>query len=168
LKFNFNYIQALDFKQKEVLMVEAHNIFIRFLKQRGYKLTKQRDDILSVFLKAEGHLSVDDMYEKVKKRYPRIGHTTVFRTLKLLCKAGIAREIDLGDRIVRYERKYGHEHHDHLICVVCSKLIEAADPRIEKMQDELCRRFEFIPLRHKLEIFGICNRCIKNKKKEVV
>lgn len=140
-------------------MAEEMNLFIEYLKKKDLKLTEQRKEILNTFLKINKHLSVEELYGIAKKKDPSIGQATVFRTLKLLCDAEIAKEVDLGDGKVRYEHKYGHEHHDHLICTKCGRFIEAVDPRIEKLQDELCRRYSFTPKRHKMEIFGICENC---------
>ncbi len=104
-------------------------------------------------------MSVEDLYDIVKKKDSRIGQATVFRTLKLLCEADIAKEVNLGDKKVRYEHKDGHSQHNHLVCVKCGKFIEASEPRIEKLQSGLCKKFGFIPKEHKREIFGICKQC---------
>ncbi len=140
-------------------MSKELGIFIDYLRKKDLKLTDQRKEILNVFLKTERHLSVEDLYNIAKRKDPSIGQATVFRTLKLLQEADIAKEVDLGDGKVRYEHKYGHEHHDHLICVKCGRFIEAVDPKIERLQDGLCKKHGFLPQRHKMEIFGICNRC---------
>ena len=138
-------------------MQKEQKRFNDFLKEKGLKLTKQRVQILQVFLGTKNHLSVEGLYEVVKKKNSAIGQATVFRTLKLLCKIGIAREINLGDRRVRFE--HDHKHHDHLICQSCSKLIEAVDPKIEDLQKTLCKKFGFVPRNHRLQIFGICKEC---------
>ena len=140
-------------------MSKESGIFIDYLKKRDLKLTDQRKIILDVFLKTERHLSVEDLYSIAKKRDTSIGQATVFRTLKLLCEADIAKEVDLGDGKKRYEHKYGHEHHDHLVCLECGRFIETMDPNIEKLQEELCRKHGFKPRRHKMQIFGICKKC---------
>ncbi len=129
------------------------------ISEKNLKLTMQRKEILDIFLRAEKHLSVDDLYDIARKRNPNIGHATVFRTLRLLKDAGIANEVELGDKRIRYEHKYGHKHHDHLICVKCGKFIEVIDENIEKLQNELCKRIGFQPQRHKMEIYGICKKC---------
>ncbi|MFC1666441.1 Fur family transcriptional regulator [Candidatus Omnitrophota bacterium] len=134
-------------------------IFINYLKEKGLKLTSQRQKILDFFLKIDRHLSVEDLYDIVKKKHPDIGQATIFRTMKLLCEAGIAKEVDLGGKRIRYEHKYGHKHHDHLICLKCGKFIEAVDSKIEKLQVELCKRVGFLSQRHKMEIFGTCKKC---------
>ena len=139
----------------------ASGIFIKFLKDRNLNLTSQREEILHVLLRTKRHLSVDEFYAIIRKKDPRIGHTTVFRTLKLLCEAGIAKEVDLGDRVVRYELKHGHQHHDHLVCTRCGSYVEAMDPKIERLQEKLCHKFNFLAERHRMEVFGICNKCRK-------
>jgi len=140
-------------------MSKELGIFIDYLRKKDLKLTEQRKEILNVFLKTERHLSVEDLYNIAKRKDPNIGQATVFRTLKLLQEADIAKEVDLGDGKIRYEHKYGHEHHDHLICIRCGRFVEAVDPKIEKLQDNLCKRHGFLPQRHKMEIFGICSKC---------
>ncbi len=140
-------------------MEKALDLFAAFLRGKGLQYTKQREVILREFLKAEKHLSIEELYTIVKKKDPKLGQTTVFRTLKILCEAGIADEVDLGDRMIKYEVKLGHEHHDHLVCTKCGKCIEAVDERIEKLQSELCKRFGFLPQKHRLEIFGVCKEC---------
>ncbi|NQT46973.1 MAG: transcriptional repressor [Candidatus Omnitrophica bacterium] len=141
------------------------DIFIDFLRERNLKLTSQREDILKVFLKIDKHLSVEELYDIVKKKNPRIGQATVFRTLKLLREAGFAGEVNLGDRCIRYEYKYGHKHHDHLICIECGRCIEVVDPKIEELQQILCKREGFSPQKHKMEIFGLCKACRKGSRK---
>ena len=145
-------------------MLEERTIFIYFLRRKGLKLTRQRETILKAFLKIEEHPSTEELYKVIKRKDPNIGHATVFRTLKLLTEAGIAREIDLGDKRVRFEHGHGHRHHDHLVCQACSKLIETVDPEIERLQDDLCKKFDFIPTSHRLQIFGICKECKKGQR----
>lgn len=145
--------------QKEENMSKEMGIFIDFLKRRGLKLTRQREEIFKIFLSTDRHLSVEELYHIIKKRDPGVGQATVFRTLKLLSEAEMAKEVDLGDKRIRYEPKYGHSHHDHLVCVKCGRFIEVVDAEIERLQERLCRKFTFLPQRHRMEIFGICKRC---------
>lgn len=140
-------------------MPEEFSIFFDFLKKKELKLTSQRKEILDAFIKTDKHLSVDDLYDIVKKKDSRIGHATVFRTMKLLGEAGIAGNVNLGDKVIRYEHKYGHKHHDHLVCVKCGTCIEAVDEEIEKLQERLCRKIGFTAKKHTLEIFGTCKKC---------
>ena len=146
-------------------MLKEKDKFINFLKDKDLKLTKQREEILETFLKTEKHLAAEDLYNAIKKKNPAIGQATVFRTLKLICEADLAKEVYFGDKTTRYEHKYGHEHHDHLVCIKCGRSIEAVDPRIEKLQEALCKKIGFLPKRHKLDIFGVCKKCRTKTKK---
>ncbi len=130
-----------------------------FIRSKGLRHTPQRERILDIFLSTEKHVSVDELYKLVKKRYPGVGYVTVYRTMKLLSEAGLCGEIDFGDGILRFEHKYGHEHHDHLICTKCGRFIEVMKPEMENMQDKLAKRHGFTPTNHKVQIFGICRKC---------
>lgn len=141
------------------MTASAEETLARFLKRRNLKLTRQRKRILKVFLNTDAHLTTEEFHHQVRSEHPEIGHTTVFRTLKLFEEAGIARSVDFGDKRLRYERGYRHQHHDHLICRECGVSIEVVDPEIERLQEELCRRNGFRPESHRLEIFGLCADC---------
>lgn len=97
----------------------------------------------------------------VQKLDPRIGQTTVYRTLKLLCDAGMATEIHFSDGITRYEVAAPDSHHDHIVCQSCGKIVEIYDPRIEKLQQELTKKHGFLLLRHVHILSGICADCQK-------
>jgi Fur family ferric uptake transcriptional regulator len=142
-------------------MKEEIEILGRFIKEKGLRYTPQREEILRVFLSIEKHLSADELYKIIKKKNPGIGYVTVYRTMKLLEEAGLCSEMDFGDGISRFEHSYGHGHHDHLVCLKCGRYIEAVKQDIEKLQDELAKENKFTPVRHKLQIFGICERCGK-------
>ncbi|KMQ52963.1 Ferric uptake regulation protein FUR [Chitinispirillum alkaliphilum] len=134
-------------------------LFNKHLSENGIRKSAQRYSIMEVFLDAKHHITVAELLELVKEKHPQIGTATVYRTIKLFCEAGIAQEVDIGDGVLRYEHKYGHAHHDHLICNECGKFIEAQDEHIEKLQQQLAERHGFTPQSHRLQIFGICNEC---------
>src|SRR5688572_218082 len=134
-------------------------VFIEYLQSNRLKLTPHRELILETFLDHEGHRSVEDIYRTVRAVDPRIGYTTVYRTMKLLAECGLAREIDLADGITRYEHLFNHEHHDHMICMECGASIEFLDPEIESVQDAACEQLGFKVLDHKLQIYGVCRQC---------
>ncbi|MCG2714619.1 MAG: transcriptional repressor [Candidatus Omnitrophica bacterium] len=140
--------------QKEIEVLD------NFIRKEGLRHTPQRESILRVFLGIEKHLSVDELYKIVKKRNPEIGYVTVYRTMKVLEEAGLCNEIDFGDGISRFEHQYGHGHHDHLVCLKCGSYIEVKKPEIEKLQDELAKENSFTPLKHRLQIFGTCKKCL--------
>src|SRR6185369_12950065 len=92
---------------------------------------RQRDIILDIFLSTHQHVSVEELYLKIKQSNPGIGFATVYRTLKLFAEAGLAREVLLHDGQTRYEHVVAGEHHDHLVCTGCNTIIEFEDETIE-------------------------------------
>jgi Fur family ferric uptake transcriptional regulator len=138
---------------------EEIHVFREHLKRARLKRTSQRDLILDVFLDTEGHMSSEELYAIVKEKDPAVGFTTVYRTLKLLKDCGLARELESYDGRTLYEHHYKHGHHDHLICIQCGALIEFYSEEIEKMQDEIVRKYGFKPLHHSHRIFGLCADC---------
>ena len=141
--------------------MNAKENFEHFVVQKGLRHTKQRNKVLDVFLATEKHVTVQELYDLVRKKDKRIGYATVARTVKLMCDSGICRQVDFGDGSLRYEHKYGHEHHDHLICLKCGKFEEIYSPKLERIQMELVKKHGYIQENHKLDIFGLCPRCAK-------
>ena len=130
----------------------------RYLEEHNLKHTRQRDDILGVFLEAQGHITSDEIYNRVRQRFPNIGYTTVYRTMRLLCDAGLASERHFDDGVRRYE--IAHEHHDHLVCTRCGKIIEFECEMIETAQQKIADRYGFRVLRHRHELYGHCSDCL--------
>ena len=128
-----------------------------YLESHQLKQTKQREAILDVFLQAGQHLTSEDMFQRVRNDHPSIGYTTVYRTMKLLCDAGLAVERHFDDGVTRYEIE--HEHHDHLVCTKCGKIIEFECEMIEGAQNQIADRYEFRILRHRHELYGHCSSC---------
>jgi Fur family ferric uptake transcriptional regulator len=133
--------------------------FKKFILAKGLKSTRQREIILEEFLRASSHLSTEELYLRLRRKNPQIGYATVHRTLKLFAESGIAEQRHFGDGQARYEASGHDEHHDHLICVVCSKIVEFEDPRIEQLQDEVAEKHGFSIERHRLELYGRCENC---------
>lgn len=144
-------------------MKDPTSVFFDYLGRNGLKLTPQRRTILDVFLTTEEHLTPEELYNKVKTVDPAIGQATVYRTLKLLSLSGLAKEVHFGDGMTRYEQKYGHKHHDHLICEVCGKNIEVLDEKIEKLQHDLAASHGFVLTGHRMYLYGVCPDCRNNK-----
>ena len=132
----------------------------QYLEDHSLKHTKQREAILEVFLEVQGHITGEDLYQRVRERHAGIGYTTVYRTMKLLCEAGLASERHFDDGVARYEVE--HEHHDHLVCTRCGKIVEFECQMIERAQNEIVERYGFRLLRHRHELYGHCPDCRKD------
>lgn len=148
-------------KQKKNSFTEEKAIFLEHIQKAGLRRTGQRDLILEIFLSTEEHLSSEDLYFLVHKVDPTVGHTTVYRTLKLLIEAGLAREVRFGDNKTYYEHHFNHQHHDHMICTECGKVIEFFSQDIENLQDQMAANFGFLPTHHSLRLWGVCADCQK-------
>jgi Fur family transcriptional regulator, ferric uptake regulator len=142
----------------KTISAEMH-VFLDYLEQKKLKLTPHRELILENFVENEGHRSVEDIYRVLREKDPRIGYTTVYRTMKLLADCGLAREVDLADGITRYEHLYNHEHHDHMICMQCGNSFEFYNADIEAVQDAASEQLGFKVLDHRLQIYGLCQSC---------
>ncbi|MEA4855938.1 Fur family transcriptional regulator [Solidesulfovibrio sp.] len=140
---------------------DPNAIFTDFVARKKLKMTPQRRRILEVFLAEQGHVTSEELYQKVKREYDTIGQATVYRTLKLLADSGLAKAVEFGDGAMRYEILYGQSHHDHLICEVCGVNVEVVDPSIERLQEDVARRHGFRLTAHKLYLYGICPDCQK-------
>ena len=134
-------------------------IFLEHIQKEGLRRTAQRDLILDIFLRTEEHLTSEDLYWLVQREDSSVGHTTVYRTLKLLTDAGLAREVRFGDNKTYYEHHYNHQHHDHMICTECGKVIEFFSAELEAKQDEMADKYNFKPTHHSLRILGVCEVC---------
>ena len=130
--------------------------------EKGLKSTRQRDIIVTEFLKQEDHITSEDLYRKVSRRHKEIGHTTVYRTLKLLAESGLATERIFADHLTRYEPVSAGEHHDHLICINCGSITEFENPKLERMQEKIASDFGFSIVDHKMEFYGYCRECNRN------
>ena len=130
-----------------------------YMARHGLRSTEQRRVVTEMFFSSQGHLSIEDLLEQVRLEEPKIGYATVYRTLKLLKECGLAYERHFGDGVSRYEVAWEDEHHDHLICVECEKIIEFEEDNIEQLQQQVANKYGFKLVRHKLELYGICSDC---------
>lgn len=140
-------------------MATEEKVLDDYISTKSLKHSRQRQEILDIFLKLNRHLTAEELYGIVKRRRPSIGFATIYRTLKLLCEAGLCRELKFDDGATRYEHLYEHQHHDHLICTRCGRFVEVVAPEIEDLQERLFKRHGFHPQRHRMELYGVCKRC---------
>ena len=138
---------------------EAEGILHEHLKRVGLKHTGQRDTILRTFLDTREHLSTDELYRLVKRKDPKIGYTTVYRTLKLLAECGLASEVAFHDGIARYEHQYNRRSHHHMVCTECGSSVEFFSPAIGELEKEIGRKYQYETTRHTFQIYGLCEDC---------
>lgn len=129
------------------------------MARKGLRATDQRRLIVESFFQAPHHISIEELLAVVRKDDAKIGYATVYRTLKLLTECGVAFERKFGDGLTRYELADDEAHHDHLICVECSKIVEFEEPRIEELQELVAKEHGFVLQSHKFELYGTCTDC---------
>ena len=129
------------------------------IKDRQLKSSRRRDAVIKAFSSANQHLTVDELFERTRKLDPKVGYTTVWRTLKLLESLGLASPQKFHDGQTRYEFIEEKKHHDHLICINCGHLEEFLNPRIEEIQKQIAAVHKFTITSHKMELYGYCNKC---------
>ena len=141
-----NEVNAANWREK--LRVQIVN--------KGLRLTQQRLLICEIFFEElTEHANIDELYQKVKTRNDGVGYATVYRTLKLLTECGLATSIQIGDGTTRFEPV--SDHHDHLICTECGKIVEFENDEIERLQEEVAIELGFTLTSHSMELYGVCS-----------
>ena len=129
------------------------------LRPAGSKRSSKRDRVLQVFLRQEGHVSADDLFDLVRREAAGIGRATVYRTLQWLVGAGIARKVDFGDGRSRFEPSYRHPRHFHLICSTCHSSSEFLSSDVESLLEEIATARQFTTRQATVQIHGVCEQC---------
>lgn len=128
------------------------------LSERGYRLTPQRMLVLAAIENSDDHISAEEIYAEVVKKYPHVNISTVYRTLELLNRLDLVTETDLGGGRVRYHPA-DKGHHHHLVCQECGRIIDLDESILVSLKDVLLGEYGFsADLRH-LAIFGRCADC---------
>jgi Fur family ferric uptake transcriptional regulator len=125
----------------------------------GGKRSSKRERILSTFLRQEGHLSADDLFDLVRREHPGIGRATVYRTLQWMVDGGIARKVDFGEGRSRFEPTYRHPRHFHLICKTCHHSSEFLSSDVEALIDEIAIARNFKADQTVVQVLGTCEAC---------
>src|SRR5947207_4204518 len=129
------------------------------LRPQGGKRSTKRDRIVQVFLRQEGHISADDLVERIRREASGIGRATVYRTLQWMVDAGVARKVDFGEGRSRYEPSYCHPRHFHLICTTCHRSSEFLSSDVESLMEEIAAARNFTPGQSVVQVFGTCEEC---------
>ncbi len=137
--------------------------FSQLLSQRGFRMTQQRWRIVSTLVEPNAHFTVASLFDHVRERHPRVGYSTVYRTLRLLSDAGVIRQHSFGDGLIRYELALS-ELHDHLICTACGSIFEFRDAVIEAHREYVAVDRGFRLKSHKHELYGVCAGCLAHER----
>lgn len=136
------------------------NPYLERLKSAGYKLTKARQTVLDVIEQSGGHITSAEVLDSVAALDPAIGRASVFRTLDLLTRLSIIRPTYIGSSITPNYVLMPDGHHHHIICTLCSRVIEFEDCGLEQMAAALEKRLHVKLTGHLLEFYGRCETCL--------
>jgi Fur family ferric uptake transcriptional regulator len=130
-----------------------------YLREHGLPVTPQRLAVAEALVASERHLSAEELADEVGRRGRAVGTATVYRTIELLVRSGLAVERDFGEGFKRYETTRGMPQHEHLLCTSCGRVTELRDERLERMTFLVSEAHDFLRERHNLVIYGICADC---------
>ena len=130
-----------------------------FIKERGLHASTVREVVVDAFLQSGAHVDLHEILRLARRKNPRVGFATVYRTMKLLHEAGLADERNFGSGPTLYEATAGKNHHDHLICQRCGTIQEFLSEEIERLQEQAAHERGFRLLRHRHELYGVCAEC---------
>jgi Fur family ferric uptake transcriptional regulator len=137
--------------------------FKKLFKQEYIDNFEDRFKILEVFLQTENHVTVAELTQLLAQSGRKIDPQFVRETLKFMCRFGFANKSRFDNVHARYEHRHLGQHHDHMVCTKCRKIIEFEEDRLEKLQIKIAATQGFHMLQHRMEIYGICSDCLKDR-----
>ncbi len=149
-------------------MVRCDEAFRLYLKERGMRYTPERVAILEELKLVNGHLDVDELYDRLRSKGRKVSRATIYRTLKILTEMGYVKKLNFGERGYRYESNLDKICHDHMICSHCGKVVEFSEPRIKEICQEVAKKMGFNMTNYCLNILGVCKECLESKEKKKI
>jgi Fur family ferric uptake transcriptional regulator len=131
----------------------------RYMRKQGLRWTNQRRLIAETALGTHSHFTAEELLDLCRARDQGVSRATVYRTLSMLEDAGFVEGFDTGDGGRKFEHVLGHEHHDHMVCTGCGKIIEFHDEELEQRQQLAACQQGFKITSHSLQLFGLCGAC---------
>ena len=137
--------------------------FKRLFQQQGVDKFASRFQVLEAFLKLEHHVTIKDILAQLGQVNIELDEGLVLSSMELLCRFGFASKIEFDDKETQYEHRHLGLHHDHMVCTKCDSILEFKDEAIERQQLKVADVYGFHMLQHKMEIYGICSKCMEER-----
>ena len=96
------------------------------IQSAGFRKTAQRAMVLEEVQAADDHLTAGEVFERVRRKDPRVAYGTVYRSLHLLVQHGLLQELTFADHSSRYDKRT--DRHDHVHCMECGLLVDIDVP----------------------------------------
>jgi Fur family ferric uptake transcriptional regulator len=155
--------QGYIFNAMKQIHLQEKRQFKKLFKQEHIDNFEDRFKILEAFLQTEKHVTVEDVVRLLEGNGWKLERDFVHETLQLMSRFGFAHQSRFDNGVILYEHRHLGQHHDHMICTKCRKILEFEEDRIEQLQIKIAAAQGFHMLQHKLEIYGICNRCLEDR-----
>jgi len=130
----------------------------RRLREAGYRMTPQRLAVLEVIKGSSGHITLNDILERLRPGYPTITASTVYRNLQCLVSLQLVAQTDLGDGCHVYEYTAGKPHH-HLVCLCCHRVVDLPDSFLDPLRQAVQEQYGYLPRMDHFGLFGACPEC---------
>lgn len=127
-----------------------------YMREKGYRWTSQRKLIAAVVFGTHDHFDAEELLDMCRKEDTQVSRATVYRTLSMLEEAGFVEALDIGEGRKRFEHVLGHDHHDHMLCQICGKIVEFTDPDLEAKKEQVARSQGFRLVSHSLKLVVEC------------
>jgi Fur family ferric uptake transcriptional regulator len=137
--------------------------FQKLFVQEHIDRIEDRFKILENFLQTEGHVTEKELRQRLDQNGLGFDSEFIRETLKLMCRFGFALKQKFDNGLIRYEHLHLGQHHDHIVCTKCKKITEFENPQMEQLQAQIAGQYGFHILQHKMEIYGICSDCLKER-----
>jgi Fur family ferric uptake transcriptional regulator len=135
---------------------EEMKSFETLLKNEGLKVTNQRMLVAETIFGLHSHFTADSLLDLFKDKREEVSKATIYRILTIMVRGKLLIEHDFGKDYKFYEHIIGHEHHDHIICMDCGRIVEFLEPEIEALQEKAASENGFKIKGHSLNIYGNC------------
>ena len=135
------------------------DVFREFIRNKGLRNTPEREQVVKAVFSIHDHFDVDELYLSLRRQNERISKATIYRTIPLLLESGLIQEAYFEGGHLHYEHIYGHDHHCHLRCLECGKVVEFAEETVKDVEQRVGVLYDFLVTGHRLDVYGYCTKC---------
>lgn len=129
---------------------------IAILRDEGFRITPQRTAIVDYLLKTDDHPSAELIHKVIRKRYPMVSLSTVYKTLDLLREKKMVNEIEV-DGESRFDAHT--DEHINLVCMKCGKIEDIDEDSLKEIQMRAAKKSKYVILKSSFELSGYCSNC---------
>ncbi|MBW1721657.1 MAG: transcriptional repressor [Deltaproteobacteria bacterium] len=144
-------------------MGEEVELFRSFIGEKGLRNTPEREMIIEEIFASREHFDVDELYLRLRKKGSKVSKASIYRNLPLILECGLIKEVWHQDGHMHYEPLYGREHHCHLRCIRCGRVIEFYEEELKNIEKRLEERYRFQIIDHRMDVLGYCPECRKKQ-----